>query len=633
MSEKNTCLTVKDLLQGEYEIPLYQRNFAWTYDEIEQLIVDVADACKEKKNAYYIGTLVVDSGNNIIDGQQRTTALTLITLALKKYGNDIHLSFEARSKSNEILENLLKYVNNSIGEVKEVKSLHDSESNELTIGFDNAIKALTKVLDDKKLDREIFADYLFNNVKIFQTELSTDLDLNLYFERFNSRGEQLQAHEIIKAQMMDVLRDNAEETQKFAKIWEACSQMDRPVILAFKHKSKSTDESLEREKIFSGNYDDYQLKDIYDNMEAKEVGRYKLSDYLNNSNEVTKEKYQENDLSTYRPLVNFETLLYYVFYLTEGTKSDEITLDDKKLLAKFEGKMRGLKDEKYSWVIKFSENLLRLRFIFDNFIIQNSFEDNNRDETNWILNKAIRQDKNVKKYGRKYVQTDFSPTFSGNLNTEIIQLQSMFAVTFTSNRDTKWLYETMSYLFENSGKLGSENCAEEFKGFLEKLAVKFAEERIFSEDGKSIRTYQEGIPVYAFNFIDYILWTKRNEEDFKDEFSDAKNFKFRYRQSIEHWYPQNPNEEDTNLKKLDDNYLHSIGNLCLITQSQNSKFSNSRPQAKAKWKDDFSTQSLKLQWMKYITDKEQQWSKKQIDKMSKEVNQYVNDFIDSVSKS
>lgn len=631
MSEKNTCLTVKDLLQGEYKIPLYQRNFAWTYDEIEQLIVDVSDACKEKKNAYYIGTLVVDSGNNIIDGQQRTTALTLIALALKKYEIDHLIKFEARKKSNEILENLLKYVNNSVEEIKEVKTSHDFESNELTIGFDNAIKALKKVLDeDKKLDRETFSNYLFEHVKIFQTQLSSDLDLNLYFERFNSRGEQLQAHEIIKAQMMDVLRDNAEETQKFAKIWEACSQMDRPVILAFKHKSKSTDESLEREKIFSGNYDDYQLKDIYDNMEAKEVGRYKLSDYLNNSNEVTKEKYQENDLSTYRPLVNFETFLYYVFYLTEGTKGDEITLDDKKLLAKFEGKMRDLKDEKYSWVIKFSENLLRLHFIFDNFIIQNSFkEDNNRDETNWILNKAIRQDKNAK----KYVQTDFSPTFSGNLNTEIIQLQSMFAVTFTSNRDTKWLYETMSYLFENSDKLGSENFAEEFKGFLEKLAVKFAEERIFSEDGKNIRTYQEAIPVYAFNFIDYILWTKRDEEQFKKVFSDAKNFKFRYRQSIEHWYPQNPNEEDTNLKKLDDNYLHSIGNLCLITQSQNSKFSNSRPQAKAKWKDDFSTQSLKLQWMKYITDKEQQWSKKQIDKMSKEVNQYVNDFIDSVSKS
>ncbi|WP_423214544.1 DUF262 domain-containing protein [Streptococcus equinus] len=628
MSEKNTCLTVKDLLQGKYKIPLYQRNFAWTYDEIEQLIVDVADACKEKKNAYYIGTLVVDSGNNIIDGQQRTTALTLIALALRKYDSDHLIKFEARKQSNKTLAKLLEYVSNSNEELKEVKTSHDFESDELTIGFDNAIKALKKVLDeDKKLDRETFSNYLFEHVKIFQTELSTDLDLNLYFERFNSRGEQLQAHEIIKAQMMDVLKDNAEEAQQFSKIWEACSQMDRPVILAFKHKSKSTDESLEREKIFSGNYDDYQLKDIYDNMEAKEVGRYKLSDYLNNSNEVTKEKYQENDLSTYRPLVNFETLLYYVFYLTEGTESNEITLDDKKLLATFEQKLNALNDDtKHDWVIKFSENLLRLRFIFDNFIIQNSFEDNNRDETNWTLKKAVRQDKNG---GWKYVQ--FQNTFDNNQGT-IIQLQSMFAVTFTSNRDTKWLYETMSFLFKNSSQLVNDNFSVEFKYFLEKLAVKFAEERIFIKNHE-IKSYQESVPVYAFNFIDYILWTKRDEEQFTKVFSDAKNFKFRYRQSIEHWYPQNPNEEDTNLKKLDDNYLHSIGNLCLITQSQNSKFSNSRPQAKAKWKDDFSTQSLKLQWMKYITDKEQQWSKKQIDKMSKEVNQYVNDFIDSVSKS
>ncbi|UOC11874.1 DUF262 domain-containing protein [Streptococcus equinus] len=624
MSEKNTCLTVKYLLQDVYKIPLYQRNFAWTYDEIEQLIVDVADACKEKKNAYYIGTLVVDSGNNIIDGQQRTTALTLIALALKKSDkNKIHLTFAARKQSNKTLAKLLEYVKNSNEELKEVKTLHDFESNELTIGFDNAIKALKKVLDeDKKLDRETFSNYLFEHVKIFQTQLSSDLDLNLYFERFNSRGEQLQAHEIIKAQMMDVLRDNAEETQKFAKIWEACSQMDKAVILSFNHKS---DDNLEREKIFSKNYNDYQLKNIYNSMEPKEIGRQKLVDYLN-SDKPKAEESQEKDLTTYRPLVNFETFLYYVFYLTEGIESNEITLDDKKLLATFEQKLNALNDDtKHDWVIKFSENLLRLRFIFDNFIIQNSFEDNNRDETNWTLKKAVRKDKNG---GWKYVQTQ--NTFDNNQGT-IIQLQSMFAVTFTSNRDTKWLYETMSFLFKNSSQLGNDIFSVEFKYFLEKLAVKFAEERIFIDH--EIKSYQESVPVYAFNFIDYILWTKRDEEQFKKVFSDAKNFKFRYRQSIEHWYPQNPNEEDTNLKKLDDNYLHSVGNLCLITQSQNSKFSNSRPQAKAKWKDDFSTQSLKLQWMKYITDKEQQWSKKQIDKMSKEVNQYVNDFIDSVSKS
>ena len=627
MSE--SCLTVSQLLKEDYIIPLYQRNFAWTYDEIEQLIVDVADACVEKKDAYYIGTLVVDADNKIIDGQQRTTALTLIALALKEYDSDrIHLTFEARRESKKTLKKLLEYAKKSNEEVN-----FDS-SNELSIGFNNAVRALKKVVDDeKKLNRGDLANYLFYNVKIFKTELANDLDLNLYFERFNSRGEQLQAHEIIKAQMMDVLKDNEDEAQKFARIWEICSQMDKAVILSFKHKSKPKDESLECEKIFSDYYDDYQLKDIYNKMETTEIGRHKLVDYLK-SDKMGTEGGQENDLSTdlptYRSLVNFETFLFYAFYITENESSENITLDDKKLLATFEEKLRGLKDDKkHDWVIKFSENLLRLRFIFDNFIIQNTYEDNKRDEINWTLKKVTRQDKNNKKYGRIYIAINFEINTFSDLNTEIIQLQSMFAVTFTSNRDTKWLYKTMSYLFKNSEKLSDENFSKKFKDFLEKLAVEFAEERIYIEN-KRVKSYQDNISVYAFNFIDYILWTKRNDKSFEGVFSNANQFKFKYRQSIEHWYPQNPNESENDLKKIDDeNLLHSIGNLCITTQRQNSQFSNLPPKSKASWKNDFSDQSLKLQWMKHITD-DSDWSETQIKNMKREIEQIVNEFIESV---
>lgn len=633
MSE--SCLTVSQLLKEDYIIPLYQRNFAWTYDEIEQLIVDVADACVEKKDAYYIGTLVVDADNKIIDGQQRTTALTLIALALKKYdkydSDRIHLTFEARKASDETLKKLLEYAKYA---KKSDEEVNFDSSNELSIGFNNAVRALKKVVDDeKKLNRGDLANYLFYNVKIFKTELANDLDLNLYFERFNSRGEQLQAHEIIKAQMMDVLKENEDEAQKFARIWEICSQMDKSVILSFKHKRRHNNENLEREKIFSDNYDAYQLKDIYNKMETTEIGRHKLVDYLK-SDKMGTEGVQENDLSTdlptYRSLVNFETFLFYAFYIiTENESSENITLDDKKLLATFEEKLRGLKDDKkHDWVIKFSENLLRLRFIFDNFIIQNPYEDNKRDEINWTLKKVTRQDKNYKSGGWKYVQTEFQNTFDENPNA-IIQLQSMFAVTFTSNRDTKWLYKTMSYLFKNSENLSDKNFSKKFKDFLEKLAVEFAEERIFAKDEKSIRTYQEGISVYAFNFIDYILWTKRNDKSFEGVFFNANQFKFRYRQSIEHWYPQNPNESENDLKKIDNENLHSIGNLCITTQSQNSKFSNLPPKSKASWKNDFSDQSLKLQWMKHITD-DSDWSETQIENMKSEIEKIVNDFIESV---
>ena len=71
-TEKNTC----------YCVPLYQRAFAWTDKEINQLIEDIYYI--EEKENYYLGSLIVsrkEKNTNIfelIDGQQRLTALTLI---------------------------------------------------------------------------------------------------------------------------------------------------------------------------------------------------------------------------------------------------------------------------------------------------------------------------------------------------------------------------------------------------------------------------------------------------------------------------------------------------------------------------------------------------------------------------
>ena len=119
MVETHISLSVNRLLNEDtYAIPLYQRNFAWTYDEIEQLLNDVADAFQENRDNYYIGTLVVNLVVHkekklfkIIDGQQRTTALNLIALALKhEFGFDrlkaVNLTFPARKKSNDNRETI-----------------------------------------------------------------------------------------------------------------------------------------------------------------------------------------------------------------------------------------------------------------------------------------------------------------------------------------------------------------------------------------------------------------------------------------------------------------------------------------------------------------------------------------------
>lgn len=624
MVETHISLSVNRLLNEDtYAIPLYQRNFAWTYDEIEQLLNDVADAFQENRDNYYIGTLVVNKENDIfkiIDGQQRTTALNLIALALKhEFGFDrlksVNLTFPARKKSNENIQKLFTK-----------QKISEDDENELTRGYGHAKDALKKALEERQLNPQSFVDYLFENVIIFRSILPEDLDLNLYFERFNSRGEQLEAHEILKAQMMAKFGENQEMAQKFARIWDACAEFDKPVSNQFKMRRKRADDFQERERIFGWHFTNYSFHNIYDDIDFYQNERRKLSDILGKKiNEKNIEV--EKDFGDYTQVIDFPTFLLHVLAIWEGKDTNEVQLDDKKLLALFD-----IKNKNKTWIIEFSEFLLKIKHIFDNYIVRNSnMDSSNRNKDEWFLQKGTYYEyqPNGKAKEHYIVEERFTKnTFSDSeINKNIILIQSMFAVTFTANRDSRWLYEILQFLFRHIEELNDQEFGARFKEFLEKMAVTYAEERLFTED-KSIKKYG-AIPVYAFNFVDYVLW--KNRADLEKEYKDINfdNFKFAYRRSIEHWYPQHPNSDEI-VDKIDDKFLHSFGNLCIITDSQNSKFGNLVPSAKYKqWEGIFNRQSLKLQMMADVTVKNDKWGICEIQSMEKEVERYVHDFCDS----
>ena len=625
MVETHICLSVNRLLNEEtYAIPLYQRNFSWTYDEIEQLLNDVADAFQEKRDNYYIGTLVVNEENGIfkiIDGQQRTTALNLISLVLKnEFDCDrleaVRLTFPARRKSNENIQKLFTK-----------QKISEDDENELTRGYRRAKDALENVLGERQLDTQSFVDYLFNKVIIFRSILPKDLDLNLYFERFNSRGEQLEAHEILKAQMMAKFDKDQEIAQKFARIWDACADFDKPVSSQFKMRRKRADDFQERERVFGWHFSNYLFHNIYDDIDFYQNERRKLSDVLGKKiNEQNIEV--EKDFSDYTQVIDFPTFLLHVLAIWEGRDPSEVQLDDKKLLALFD-----IKNKNKTWIIKFSEFLLRIKHIFDNYIVRNSnMDSSSRNKDEWFLQKGTYYEyqPNGKAKEHYIVEERFTKnTFSDSeINQNIILLQSMFAVTFTANRDSRWLYEILQFLYRHIEELNDQDFGVHFKEFLEKMAVTYAEQRLFTED-RRIKKYGD-IPVYAFNFVDYVLW-KNREELKKDYDIKFKDFKFAYRRSVEHWYPQNPNGHDGE-SQLPAEFLHSFGNLCIITDSQNSRFGNSYPEAKLEqWEREgiFKRQSLKLQMMAEITSKKNRWDIGEIQSMEKEVERYVHDFCDS----
>ena len=620
MVETHISLSVNRLLnEDSYAIPLYQRNFAWTYDEIEQLLNDVADAFQEQRENYYIGTLVVNEENDlfkIIDGQQRTTALNLIALALKhEFGFDrlkaVNLTFPARKKSNENIQKLFTK-----------QKISENDENELTRGYRHAHDALKKVLEERQFKSQSFFNYLFDKVIIFRSILPNDLDLNLYFERFNSRGEQLEAHEILKAQMMAKFGEDQEMAQKFARIWDACAEFDKPVLKAFQIRSRPNNPDEEGEKIFGREYANFKLQEVFDKIGVDKVETKSLLEAISeDKSERGRAVSKESDISNYTTVIDFPTFLFQVFFIMEG--SNETTFDDKKLLKIFEIERRDRE-----WVQQFGQLLLTMKHIFDTLIVKNAQLEN---ETEWQIKcgqyETYQRNENG---GWKYVRINFQKNTFDNLNKNIILLQSMFAVTFTANRDSRWLYEILQFLFNHIEELNDQEFGAQFKDFLEKMAVRYAEERLFAEDG-SIKKYGD-IPVYAFNFVDYVLWKNRSDLTEKYSSVEFKDFKFAYRRSIEHWFPQNPNGHDGE-SQLPAEFLHSFGNLCIITDSQNSRFGNSYPEAKLEqWEREgiFHRQSLKLQMMAEITkQKDSDWGADQIKELENEIIPMVSEFIEN----
>ena len=218
---------INNIFEGnKYLIPLYQRNYAWGVEEIEQLLDDIYDAPEDRD--YFLGSLIVNNlgGNRfeVIDGQQRLTTLYLLLSYIDvNHLQEDSLRFEARDKSNRTLNKIYNLNDEEDGQV-----LNTELSDEIIEGY-----AVIKNYFNKKSDNEkkALCDK-FNFIKIIRTQVPVGIDLNHYFEVMNTRGEQLELHEIAKARIIGAIasdekeNNNSKDKEIAVKIWDACSRMD-----------------------------------------------------------------------------------------------------------------------------------------------------------------------------------------------------------------------------------------------------------------------------------------------------------------------------------------------------------------------------------------------------------------------
>lgn len=206
-----------------YLVPIYQRNYAWTETQIEQLIEDIESYIDGSNDNYFLGNLIVNQTDNnvyeVIDGQQRLTTLYLLEKYLGLAFAKEALRFEAREKSNRTLS----YISDS----SNPDLIEELSSPEILYGF----QIVDNYFKNKNIDKSSFVQKL-NRVFLIRVQVPQNIDLNHYFEIMNTRGEQLELHEIAKAKLLEVL-ENDHDKNIAALIWEKCSDMNSYVQMNF----------------------------------------------------------------------------------------------------------------------------------------------------------------------------------------------------------------------------------------------------------------------------------------------------------------------------------------------------------------------------------------------------------------
>lgn len=553
MSTKDikSTLTPKDISGMRFNIPLYQRLFAWGEDEIKKLLSDIKTS--RAKN-YYIGVLSViyDKSNKcfeLIDGQQRFTVIMLMGIAMREY----HAPWNAFLNLGDRL--------NFSGREEDKKFLNDvinhGSSDFVNYEMGNGIKTIKKFLSqqfEKDEDRASYCEKAYESMTFFlsvlpESYLDTPTSLNRYFEVMNTAGRSLEAHEVLKVKLL-IGQNNS---PYLTALWNAISDFSAPIN---KQRWDEPDGKY-RERFYNENiHHEYSVGDVKDDSTSQMICDIPANpkSYSESGND------KDEEIDGIIVFQEFLLLCLHIFLLRNREnpeKHNQEWFDKKNLLKAFypDNINLILSDEE---VPRFYKLMLRMRSLMDYYLIRRV-----------IRGGAI---------------VDYELLFGGGRDDmereaaeKLRQYQSMLYSAYIGERYSQWLPEILMWLDDNANNyISPEDLLSEIR--------RQDNTRHNTQISEESLTY-DNVDRYWFSRLDYLLWEKFSftssenkvmditESDIQllpEEKMAVLKFKFRRNRSIEHLHPQN---QKKNLI-WDEDVLNSFGNLSLISASFNSTQSN-----------------------------------------------------------
>jgi len=257
-----------------YQIPDYQRPYSWDTERVEQLFDDIyltmKDAVDPNTTTYFLGPIILiktKEGFEVVDGQQRLTALTILFCVFRDlYANtDNQVINSVKSlidqKYRLRLITQLQYQNKFEQEIlekiklpEEEPSLKEREKN----NFLNTVLVFKEKLAElSEEERKNLLNFILDNV-VMITITCTDKSYAIkLFQILNARGLDLNAADLIKSYLYGKCQDDTKRNQFIAtwrQIEDLCEQIDEKLIdvltyytyyLLAKNPEKSVYEELE----------------------------------------------------------------------------------------------------------------------------------------------------------------------------------------------------------------------------------------------------------------------------------------------------------------------------------------------------------------------------------------------------
>jgi len=568
-----------------YIVPIYQRNYAWGVSEIEQLIEDIDSSIGDSNKNYFLGNLIVnqrdDNVYEVIDGQQRLTTLFLLESYLGMNFAKDGLRFEAREKSNRTLNMLSKGNKNEL--IEELASV------EILKGY----QIIDSYFKSNNIDKNDLTKKL-ESVFIVRVQVPQGIDLNHYFEIMNTRGEQLELHEIAKAKFLKVL-DTEQDKKTAALIWEKCSNMDSYIQMNF-------DPSV-RKYLFTNdwssirdNINDFDTIKEFIHSEDEDNNLVPLIEILKNkklfNNEISKDEV-ENE--RFESIISFPNFLLQINAVLNNLEEEDSTLDDKHFLNNLSWAWGDADKAK-----NFLFHMLKCRVLFDKYILKREYARDYKETGKWSLQRLERYN-DGKGDKPKYVGT-FGEDNSQN-NKQLRTLQSCLRITYTSPKTMHWISLILTSLLEN------ESCD------IIEILEDYCKTKVFESKFENSSGFR--FERIVFTYLDYLLYKNGYSYLGKEIIPPLYDeWQFQFRSSIEHFQPRNPDEG----KSWEADDLDGFGNLALITVSGNSKFSNLPPEGKITSYPSIIEQSLKLKIMKELVNfDDEKWTEEKARKHKEEM--------------